>query len=142
MNAVDILREGVAQGASDVHIVPLCPPIFRLNGQMVPLPNHAPFTADQAKNLILQLLTEPQRLQLAENYGLDFSLTVDNMRYRGNVLFQRNGLEAALRIIPTQIPGPEELMLPPIITDLANIRGGLILVTGPTGRVNRPRSPV
>jgi len=54
-------------------------------------------------------------------------------RYRGNVLFQRNGLEVVLRLVPMQIPGPEELMFPPILTELTNLKGGLILVTGPTG---------
>jgi twitching motility protein PilT len=42
-------------------------------------------------------------------------------------------MEAVLRIISGKIPSPEELALPPVITDLANLPRGLVLVTGPTG---------
>jgi twitching motility protein PilT len=42
-------------------------------------------------------------------------------------------LEAILRLIPTQIPTPEDLMLPRVVVDLAQLRSGLVLITGATG---------
>jgi twitching motility protein PilT len=133
MQAADLLKEAVAQKASDVHLVPGSPPLFRIDGQLVPVPQYAAFPAEQIQHFILQLLTEPQRLRLAQDYCVDFSINLNETRYRGNALFQRNGLEAVLRLVPTQIPSPEELLLPPVVTDLANLRSGLVLVTGPTG---------
>jgi len=130
---VELLREAAAQGASDIHIVPNAPPLLRINGALAPLPNHPAFTPEQTQQLILELLTEQQRTRLAQEFVVDFSMKMDQTRYRGNVLFQRNGLEAVLRLIPAQIPGPEELMFPPIMLELPNIKSGLILVTGPTG---------
>ena len=133
MKIVDLLREAVSQGASDVHIVPCAPPLLRINGALKPLLNRPAFTPDQTQQIILELLTEQQRARLAQDYIVDFSLNMDQTRFRGNVLFQRNGLEAILRLIPESIPGPEELMFPPIMAELPNLKSGLVLLTGPTG---------
>jgi len=133
MKAVDLLREAVAQGASDIHIVPCAPPLLRVNGSLTPLPNCPAYSADQTQQFILQLLTEQQRARLAQDFVVDFSMNMDQTRYRGNALTQRNGLEVVLRLIPMLIPGPEELMFSPILNDLPNLKSGLILVSGPTG---------
>jgi len=119
--------------ASDVHVVPGSPPLFRIDGQLLPMANQPIMIADQTQQFILQLLNEQQRLRLADEFSVDFSLNFSDMRYRGSALFQRNGLEAILRLVPISIPTPEELLLSPIITDLANLKSGLVLVTGPTG---------
>src|SRR5260221_13268527 len=133
MQAVDILTEAAKQNASDVHLVPGSFPYFRLDGQLIPLTNWPRYTADQIQQFILQLLNDNQRLRLAQDYCVDFSLNLNDTRYRGNAVFQRNGLEAVFRLIPTQIPTPEDILLPPIMAELANLKSGLVLVTGSTG---------
>jgi twitching motility protein PilT len=133
MKALDLLREAALQKASDIHIVPDASPLLRIDGQLLPLKNWRPYSAAETQQLVLELLTEPQRVRLAQDYSVDFSLNIENTRYRGNVLFQRNGLEAVFRLIPTEIPTPEELMIPLSVTNLANLKSGLVLVTGQTG---------
>jgi twitching motility protein PilT len=133
MKSIELLREAVAQGASDIHIVPNSPPLLRIHGSLVPLSNYPVLSAEQSQQLIIEFLTERERARLAQEFVVDFSMDIDQTRYRGNALFQRNGLEAALRLIPEQIPSPESLMLAPVIMELANLKGGLIVVTGPTG---------
>src|SRR5579871_5578986 len=133
VQAVDLLKEAAAQRASDVHIVPGAPPLFRIDGHLTALPNLRVFQPQETQNLILSLLNDEQRARLAREFSVDFSINLPDIRYRGNALFQRNGMEAVLRLIPTQIPTPEELLLPPVVTDLANLSAGLVLVTGPTG---------
>ena len=133
MKRLELMREAVAQGASDIHIVPNSPPLLRIYGALVPLSNRPAFTPEQTQQLILEFLTEPQRARLAQDFVVDFSVNIDHTRFRGNALFQRNGLEAILRLIPEQIPGPEELLFPPIMMELTNLKSGLILMTGPTG---------
>jgi twitching motility protein PilT len=54
-------------------------------------------------------------------------------RYRANFFMQKNGGAAAFREIPTKIPTAKELGLPQVITTLATLPRGLVLVTGPTG---------
>jgi twitching motility protein PilT len=133
MKRLELLREAVSQGASDIHIVPNSPPLLRIYGALVPLTNRPALSPDQTQQLILEFLTEPQRARLADEFVVDFSVNIDQTRFRGNALFQRNGLEAVLRLIPEQIPGPEELLFPPIMIELTNLKSGLILVTGPAG---------
>lgn len=133
MQAVELLKEAVAHGASDVHIVPGAPPLFRIDGHLTALPNSRALQAQETQSIILSLINEEQRARLSREFSVDFSINLPEVRYRGNALFQRNGMEVVLRLIPTQIPTPEDLMLPPVITDLANLSAGLVLVTGPTG---------
>ncbi len=133
MQAADLLKAAAAQKASDLHLVPGSPPLVRIDGQLFPLPLYPAFTPELIQQMVLQLLTEAQRVRLAQDFSVDFSITLDTMRYRGNVLFQRNGMEAVFRLVPTIIPTPEDLLLPIVVTDLANVRSGLVLVTGPTG---------
>src|SRR5207249_1785558 len=69
-----------------------------------------------------------------EDWDLDFSVAVEGVsRFRANILVQKNGVEAVLRVISSRIPSPEDLALPSVIADLANLPRGLVLVTGPTG---------
>src|SRR2546423_1687387 len=108
-----------------MHLVPGLTPLFRIDGQLVPATHWPRFTSDQIQQFVLQLLTDQQRVRLSQDYCVDFSLNVVEMRYRGNALFQRTGLEVVFRLIPTHIPTPEDILLPGIVTDLANLRSGL-----------------
>ena len=133
MQVVDLLKEAAAQNASDVHLVPGTAPLFRIDGQLIPVTNWPRLTSEQIQQFVLQLLSDQQRVRLAQDYCVDFSLTVDDVRYRGNALFQRLGFEVIFRLIPNHIPTPEEIQLPSVITELATLKSGLVLVTGPTG---------
>ena len=54
-------------------------------------------------------------------------------RFRCNYLKQVHGFGAVFRLIPTKIATIEELGVPPVIKRFGHLRGGLVLVTGPTG---------
>src|SRR5205814_7388340 len=54
-------------------------------------------------------------------------------RFRCNFLKQANGYGAVFRLIPTKIASLEQLGIPPIVKEFGHLRGGLVLVTGPTG---------
>ncbi len=54
-------------------------------------------------------------------------------RFRCNLLKQANGYGAVFRLIPTKIATLEQLGIPPVVKDFGNLRGGIVLVTGPTG---------
>jgi twitching motility protein PilT len=65
---------------------------------------------------------------------LDFAYQMDeDSRFRTNYFKQSEGYAAAFRLIPTKISTLEQLGVPKIVKDFANLRGGLVLVTGPTG---------
>ena len=130
----EILKKAVQLEASDLHIVIGKPPIFRILGELVPMPGAEPVCEESAKSLIYSMLNESQRMKLEQNWEIDCSLGLQNVaRFRANVFTQVNGVEAALRIIPSKIPTPEEIGLTPAMTALADLPHGLVLITGPTG---------
>jgi twitching motility protein PilT len=134
MEFIDILRLAVKQGASDVHLVIGKPPMARVNGEVLELPGFEVLTAEESKRLIYSILYDEQKQKFEEHLELDCSFSVSGLaRFRVNVLMQRAGVEAVLRIISSKIPDPDTLRLPPAVLEFANLPRGLVLVTGPTG---------
>lgn len=69
-----------------------------------------------------------------ERGDLDFAYQMDeDSRFRTNYYKQSDGYAAAFRLIPTKISSLEQLGVPVVIKEFAYLRGGLVLVTGPTG---------
>ena len=77
----------------------------------------------------------PQNWEIFQERGdLDFAYQMDeHSRFRSNYYKQSDGYAAAFRLIPTKISSLEELGVPVVIKEFAYLRGGLVLVTGPTG---------
>ncbi|HVO33631.1 MAG TPA: twitching motility protein PilT, partial [Elusimicrobiota bacterium] len=96
ISTAELLRIAAQMGASDVHLVSNCAPMARIHGQLVPVPNFPAIPTDQCAAMIYQLMNEDQRARFEQEWTLDFSLMVDETRFRANVLLQRNGLEAVL----------------------------------------------
>ncbi len=135
MDMVSILKAAVQRGSSDIHICVNKPPMMRLNGEMIPVVDGLPpLTAEQTKALVYSTLYDEQRAKFEKDWELDCSFAVTGVsRFRLNVLVARNGVEAVMRVIPSIIPTPEQLNLPPAVTLFAELPKGLVLVTGPTG---------
>ena len=134
MEFIDILKAAVDKGASDVHILIGKQPMVRNRGEILPLVEFGEITAEESKRLIYSILYDEQKQKFEETLELDCSFEVKNLsRFRVNVLMQKNGVEAVLRIISSKIPEPESLRLSPAITDLTDLPRGMVLVTGPTG---------
>ncbi|OGS12176.1 MAG: type IV pili twitching motility protein PilT [Elusimicrobia bacterium RIFOXYA2_FULL_58_8] len=132
---VTILKTAVQRGSSDIHICVNKPPMMRLNGEVIPVAEGlAPLTAEQTKSLIFSTLYDEQRAKFEKDWELDCSFAITGLsRFRLNVLVARNGVEAVMRVIPSIIPTPEQLNLPPAVTAFSDLPKGLVLVTGPTG---------
>ncbi|MBI2119096.1 MAG: type IV pilus twitching motility protein PilT [Elusimicrobia bacterium] len=134
MEFIDILRAAADKGASDIHILVGKPPMIRLLGEVYPLKDFPLIDAEESKRLIYSILYDDQKQKFEETFELDCSFEIKGLsRFRVNVLRQKNGIEAVLRLISSKIPSPESLRLPRAITDLADLPRGLVLVTGPTG---------
>src|SRR5579864_7578810 len=120
MEMIEMLKATVQKGASDLHLVIGQPPMVRLDGELKALPNFEPLSAEESRRLVFTLLSDDQRARFEKDWELDFSMAVDKVsRFRANILVQKNGIEAVLRVISGKIPSAEDLMLPPAITDLA-----------------------
>jgi len=89
---------------------------------------------DEIQEMVEPLLTSAQKAELEERGQIDFSFGIRGVgRYRCNISKQRGSWALAMRGISSTIKPLEELGLPEILHDLAHLRDGLILVTGPTG---------
>src|SRR5438477_8614625 len=127
------LQAIVAEGASDLHIGEGQPPKMRRHGDVMAM-RPEPVLRDEAV-LMLREIAGPANWNIFEERGdLDFAYEMDRAsRFRCNFLKQTNGYGAVFRLIPTRIATLEELGIPPIVKQFGDLRGGLVLVTGPTG---------
>ena len=130
----DILKICVQHGASDILLVPGEPPTARLSGSLRKLSSVPPADANEVRRWIYSLIDDRQRQTYEAKRDLDCAFALPGVgRFRLNCFVVNNGPAAALRVITTKIPTPEEIGLSPAIQALARTPRGLILVTGPTG---------
>src|SRR5580692_6978839 len=72
--------------------------------------------------------------RLEREGSADLSYGVAGMgRFRVSIFRQRGSIAVVMRVIPDAIPGFEELHLPPQLKEIAQMKNGIVLVTGPTG---------
>jgi twitching motility protein PilT len=129
----DILRMSQQVKSSDIHLTVGLPPMFRLDGRILPS-RYEPLTPREAQRLVYDILTSEQIEKFERTKELDFSYGVANVgRFRVNVYRQKGSVGSALRAIPQKIPSLDSLRLPPVLRELTQKHSGLILVTGPTG---------
>jgi twitching motility protein PilT len=122
-----------SRGASDFHLTVGRPPMLRVSGVMEPIRYRTLLEVDY-----LDLLRPIVPDRIWESYlatgDADLSYEIPGVaRYRVNLFRQQRGSGAVFRIIPTKIMTIEQLGLPDQVRRLADMPGGLILVTGPTG---------
>ena len=132
-------------GASDIHLSVDEPPRFRVQGQLAPRPEFAPFDAQTVDDIAMELGlytlplgcpdgTELIRKTLVRDGSIDGAVTAsDGQRYRFNLFRQQGRTSVALRRLDSVFRSLPELGLPPRIADFCQERDGLVIVTGPTG---------
>jgi twitching motility protein PilT len=130
----ELLEMVLQNDASDLHLTVGVPPVIRVHGDLVPLGQYAALSGEGLTQSIFGILTQRQRERLEQDRELDTSYSLPGRaRFRVNVYYQRDSLGAAFRLIPYVIRSLEELGLPRVVSDLARLPRGLVLVTGPTG---------
>jgi twitching motility protein PilT len=133
INLHQLLRAVVEKGASDLHITTGTPPQLRIDGSLLPLKT-APLTPVDTKHLCYSVLSEEQKITFERKNEIDLSFGVKGLaRFRANLFVQRGAVAGVFRQIPFKIMSSEELGLPPVISQLASLPSGLVLVTGQTG---------
>lgn len=119
--------------ASDLHLTTGNPPALRISGSIERV-NHPPFTHEELKEMLYEITPEDKVTRFEESGDIDFGHEVKGFgRYRVNFFNQKEGIGAVFRAIPEEIQTIQELGLPEVISKLAFLPRGLVLVTGPTG---------
>jgi len=120
-------------GASDLHLSPEYPPIFRVAGDLVPL-KIAPLKNEMLESILFEMMRPEQVQSLKSDFELDFAYSLEGVaRFRANVFYDYRGIGAAFRIIPTEIMTIDQMGLPAAVKKISLMEKGLVLVTGATG---------
>ena len=121
------------QGASDLHLVSGQPPALRIMGDMERI-KYKVLENDELKAMLYEIASEAKIKQFEETGDIDFGYEIPGVaRYRSNFFMQKYGCGAVFRQIPEEIMTAEQLGLPDVISKLASLPRGLVLITGPTG---------
>jgi len=131
---VALLQATVSAGASDLHLSVGRPATARRDGYLVKFEGVPVLENDEIERIVMSLLDERHKQELAENSQVDFSFGIPDIgRFRANAYKQRGTMALALRVVPFRVRSLEELGAPWACTELLNKPYGLVLVVGPTG---------
>lgn len=134
MQIDELLKSMVNKAASDLHLTVTSPPVFRINGELIPQKDLPLMTARDTELALEQIATQDQRSAFDRESELDCTYTLPGLaRFRVNALRQRGVISLAFRFIPFYVPSIDEWGLPRILKELILKPKGLILVTGPSG---------
>ncbi len=121
------------RGGSDLHLSPGYPPMLRVRGQLI-AEGERMLSSGDIGSMLMPLLSSDQRTLFESSGDLDFAHAHGTKaRFRANYLKKLTGTGAVFRAIPTTIKSLDDLGVPPGIRKLADLKNGLVLVTGPTG---------
>lgn len=126
-----LLRGATQCGASDIHIKPGRPIIFRISRRLAPVEMPAPDT-QWVRSLVRWLA--PDNVAVEGVHEVDFATSVEGIgRVRVNVFTQRGEPAIAMRLVKDVVPGFADLNLPPVVQRLALQPRGIVIVAGAIG---------
>ena len=140
MDIQNLLRTTISAKASDLHLMPELPPIVRVDGSLVPVPEVPSLSPESIQAMLNTVMTQEQQELFKENKEIDFSIGFgggafgNEGRFRVNAYFQKGAVCAAFRYLPKSITTIEDLHLPKVCHNFAELKQGLVLVVGPTGQ--------
>lgn len=129
-----LIQAAVDRGASVIHIKAGDVLRARIDGKIVKLSNQA-FTEEETKKIALQLIpNDKDRERFDEIRDYDTSWALKGVgRFRVNISRQRGSVMVVMRVIPFHVPTLEELYLPDVLGEIAELEHGLVAVTGAVG---------
>lgn len=135
MELIELLKDALERDGSDIFIIPGSPVMVKSHGRLVEL-TQGRLTPSQAETLIHKAYEIAGRTTaiLDEEGDDDFSFSVrDVSRFRCNTYRQRGTLAATCRVVAFGLPDPKAVHIPDVVLNLAELRSGMVLVTGPAG---------
>ncbi len=131
----ELLRDAMQMEGSDVFIIPFSPVSTKANGKMVAITEEK-VTLPEIQVLIDRAyeLGNRNKHNLERDGDDDFSFAIrDVSRFRCNIYRQRGTLAAVFRVVAFGLPDPAKRHIPDLVMKLADLRSGMVLVTGPAG---------
>ncbi len=133
MELNSLLKLMVDKGASDLFITVGVPPSVKINGKVLPV-GKTPLSMDMAREVVEGIMDDSQKQEFHRSKELNFAIGSEwGARFRVSAFYQRNDVGMVMRRIETVIPTVEELLLPPVLSDLVMTKRGIIIFVGATG---------
>ena len=135
MNIEQILEKATKCGAADIFLVAGIPVTFKCGGRQVRSEEDA-LMPGRLEELIREIyaLSRRDSRNFEQEIDDDFSFSVPRHgRFRVNVFRQRGSVAAVIRVIRFGLPDPAELGIPESVLSLADVKKGLVLITGAAG---------
>jgi twitching motility protein PilT len=128
----------VSKQVSDLIFSPSRAPQVELNGQLreLNIAGVGKLTPDATRRIAIDLIGNNELVasKLEKEGATDLSYSLPGLaRFRVNIFRQRGSYAIVMRVIPQAIPDFKVLNLPPQLGEIAELRNGIVLVTGPTG---------
>jgi twitching motility protein PilT len=134
MELNEILKVAIKGGASDIHLKSGLPPMFRVDGALVPLKNGERIMPDELQNMAFSIMNPVQKKRFDEAREADLAYGVPGLgRFRVNAFQQRGTVGMVFRVIPFGVKTIDQLYLPKVVETISREHRGLVLVTGTTG---------
>lgn len=129
----DLLKLAKQKKASDLFITPDFPPALKIDGKVTPQ-TAQPLTAVHTAEIARSLMNDRQAAEFEATKECNFAINPTGIgRFRVNVYLEKGAVALVLRAIADRIPTFEELMLPPILKEIAMLKRGLVVFVGGTG---------
>jgi twitching motility protein PilT len=133
VNASLLLERCLSLNASSMHLSVGNPPVVRIHTKISRLTDMDTLSVEDVELFISQTLSKEQKDAFELSKEMDFSIALGNKaRFRVNVYYQKGYPAVSLRLIPMIIPHLEDLHLPSILKNIADLKQGFVLVVGPT----------
>jgi twitching motility protein PilT len=115
----EILKIALKGGASDIHLKAGLPPMFRVDGALVPLKNGERIMSEEVQQMAFSIMNPVQKARFDENREADLAYGIPGL--------------GRFRVIPFGVKTAEQLHLPKVVEQISKENRGLVLVTGTTG---------
>jgi twitching motility protein PilT len=126
----------VSDKVSDLIFSPGRTPQVELNGQLAPVAQLPVLSPDDTRRIAGDLIGNNKQAmtKLREQGACDLSYSLPGSgRFRVNIFIQRGTCAIVMRVIPNGVPNLASLQLPAQLGDIASLKNGIVLITGPTG---------
>lgn len=129
----DLLRLMLQKNGSDLFITTGFPPAIKIDGKIVPQSNQV-LQPQHTAELARAIMSDRQAAEFEAHKECNFGISPAGIgRFRANAFVQQGKVGLVLRTIPQRIPNFQELGLPPVLTDIALAKRGLVIFVGGTG---------
>src|SRR5258705_3777680 len=131
MELNEILQVALRGGASDIHLKAGLPPMFRVDGSLVPLKDARRLPPEEISRMAFGIMNDYQKEKFKAQNELDLAYGVPGLgRFRVNGFQQRGTIGAVLRVIPFKISTIDHLLLPKELGKSSGEQPRLFPVTG------------